>query len=169
MTEDRFWTLIASARSVAGASDQAFLTALHATLMACSLDEIRAFDHQVAVQSSRAYRSELWAAAYLINGGCSDDCFEYFRAWLIAQGREVFEAAVRDPAALVDAIVMDSGWDAELEEFLFSARAAYNAKAGEDMPWSPPPSTDLQGADWDEDTVEEMYPALRARAEQRWG
>lgn len=47
-----------------------------------------------------SHRNQLWAAGYLINDGCSDDGFEYFRAWLIAQGREVFERVVADPDAL---------------------------------------------------------------------
>ena len=34
------------------------------------------------------YRCDLWAAAYLIGGGCSDDSFIDFRAGLIAQGHE---------------------------------------------------------------------------------
>jgi hypothetical protein len=38
-----------------------------------------------------SYRTVLWAAACLINGGYSDDGFEYFRGWLIVQGRDVFE------------------------------------------------------------------------------
>ncbi|WP_342210876.1 LysR family transcriptional regulator [Streptomyces sp. DH-12] len=48
----------------------------------------------------------LWAAAYVINGGCSDDGFDYFRGWLIAQGREVFERAVARPGALADLPVL---------------------------------------------------------------
>jgi hypothetical protein len=39
---------------------------------------------------AESYTNPLWAAAYVINGGCSDDGFDYFRGWLIAQGREVF-------------------------------------------------------------------------------
>ena len=34
------------------------------------------------------YRRDLWAAAYLIGGGCSDDSFIDFRAGLILQGHE---------------------------------------------------------------------------------
>ena len=49
----------------------------------------------------RAYRQELWGAAYLINGGCSDDGFVYFLGWLIAQGRDVYQAALPDPDSLV--------------------------------------------------------------------
>ena len=32
---------------------------------------------------ANSYQSNLWAVAYIINGGCSDDGFDYFRGWLI--------------------------------------------------------------------------------------
>ncbi len=35
--------------------------------------------------------------AYIINGGCSDDGFDYFLGWLIAKGRKYFEAALVNP------------------------------------------------------------------------
>ena len=38
----------------------------------------------------------LWDAAYLINGGCSDDGFDYFRGWLVDQGRETFERCLAE-------------------------------------------------------------------------
>ncbi|MFD3452230.1 DUF4240 domain-containing protein [Streptomyces sp. NPDC058691] len=41
-----------------------------------------------------SYRAPLWAAAHLINGGCSGDGFDYFRGRLILQGRETFDRAV---------------------------------------------------------------------------
>ena len=49
-----------------------------------------------------SYRSSLWAAAYVINAGCSDDGFGYFRGWLMFQGRETFGQAVADPDSLAD-------------------------------------------------------------------
>lgn len=54
-------------------------------------DEIVA-SHQVLLGlMADSYRNPLWAAAYVINGGCSDDGFDYFRGWLIVQGHEVYE------------------------------------------------------------------------------
>jgi hypothetical protein len=41
-----------------------------------------------------------WGAAYLANGGCSDDGFDYFRGWLIGQGRKVYETVLADPDSL---------------------------------------------------------------------
>lgn len=34
------------------------------------------------------YNSEMWCAGYIMNGGCSDDGFEYFRNWVISLGKE---------------------------------------------------------------------------------
>jgi Protein of unknown function (DUF4240) len=50
-----------------------------------------------------SYDWGLWGAAYVIDGGCSDDGFDYFRAYLISRGRAVFEAAMADPDSLADA------------------------------------------------------------------
>jgi hypothetical protein len=47
-----------------------------------------------------AYNWNLWGAAYLIHGGCSDDGFHYFCQWLILQGRDVFQAALKKPDSL---------------------------------------------------------------------
>lgn len=45
------------------------------------------------------YRWDVWAAAYLIGGGCSDDSFMDFRAGLIAQGRDWYQKAAASPAS----------------------------------------------------------------------
>ncbi len=45
-------------------------------------------------------RWDVWAAAYLIAGGCSDDSFTDFRAGLIAQGRDWYQKAAASPDSL---------------------------------------------------------------------
>jgi hypothetical protein len=47
-----------------------------------------------------AYTWKLWGAAYLMNGGCSDDGFVYFRSWLILKGEAIYAAALKDPDTL---------------------------------------------------------------------
>jgi hypothetical protein len=74
-----------------------------------------------------AYTWDLWGAAYLINGGASDDGFEYFRSWLISMGHDVFSNAVRDPDSLAN-ILNGKGEEIELEEFAYVAAAAYAKK-----------------------------------------
>ena len=44
------------------------------------------------------------AAGIMKEYGCSDDGFIDFRAWLIAQGREVYFAALADPDSLADVV-----------------------------------------------------------------
>jgi hypothetical protein len=77
-----------------------------------------------------AYTWDLWGAAYLINGGASDDGFEYFRSWLISMGHDVFSNAVRDPDSLAN-ILSATGEEIELEEFAYVAAAAYAKKKGD--------------------------------------
>ncbi|MEU0687625.1 DUF4240 domain-containing protein [Streptomyces uncialis] len=91
---------------------------------------------------AESYRAPLWAAAYTVNGGCSDDGFDYFRAWLIGQGREVFERVVADPDALagLDPVrEVARSWDElECERVLGVAWDAHRAATGEELPptWS---------------------------------
>lgn len=83
-----------------------------------------------------SYRWDLWGAAYLLNGGCSDDGFEYFRGWLIAQGREVFERALQDPDVLADltlvrrAATASDPFDFECESMYGVVWDAYQALTG---------------------------------------
>jgi hypothetical protein len=84
-----------------------------------------------------SYRWDLWAAGYLINGGCSDDGFDYFRGWLITQGRQIWEAAIADPDSLADvALDADASCEAMAEDMLGAAMVAYGVVTGdEDAYW----------------------------------
>jgi hypothetical protein len=82
-----------------------------------------------------SYRVDLWGAAYQLNGGCSDDGFEYFRGWLLTQGREVFERVVADPDALADLPAIrkaaeDDELDLECEDMLAVVADAFRALTG---------------------------------------
>jgi hypothetical protein len=85
-----------------------------------------------------SYTNPLWAAAYLINGGCSDDGFEYFRGWLIAQGRVTFERIVANPDALAELPFVyasaTEGLDLDGEEVLNIAWNAHITATGEQLP-----------------------------------
>lgn len=82
--------------------------------------------------------SPLWAAAYLINGGCSDDGFDYFRGWLIAQGRTVFEQVTADVDCLADLPAVQAaeaeGIDLDGEQTLSIAWDAYEIATGTELP-----------------------------------
>jgi hypothetical protein len=143
-----FWDLIGASKSP---SEDEFLQALHRRLVTLSPDEIVGFDARVWHYLGEANRDELWAAAFVLRGGCSDDNFLYFRCWLIAQGRQVFERALADPQSLADLPL--SKWY-NLEALTSSASEAWEEKTEEDFDAAKEnaertPYPDLIEADWD--------------------
>ncbi|MGW4757217.1 DUF4240 domain-containing protein [Streptomyces chartreusis] len=144
MNRHEFWELIAAARDRVQAPYECEAIASEATALLASrpAEEIVAAEGVLWDLMSESYTNPLWAAAYEINGGCSDDGFDYFRGWLIAQGREVFELAVAEPDALAELPVVqaaaDSGIDLEGEDLLGIAWNAHIAAAGNQLPADQP-------------------------------
>src|SRR5262245_8064207 len=82
MPADRFWSIVD--KTAATSKDQAAqLRALSIALRTLTPDDIVAFELAFGTQFNRAYSWDLWGAAYVANGGASDDGFAYFRYWLI--------------------------------------------------------------------------------------
>jgi hypothetical protein len=97
-----FWKLVDHAREQAVDLDErrAWLSGRLALLPA---GEIADFAVRLDEQRRRVDTWAHWQAATLIcHGLCGMDSFFYFQAWLIGQGREVFEAVVRSPDALAE-------------------------------------------------------------------
>jgi hypothetical protein len=98
--------------------------------------DIVAFEQPLWDLLTVSYRADLWAAAYIINCGASDDGFDYFRGWLVAQGRDTFERALADPdslaahPAVIAAVDDESGL--ECEDVLSAASLAYEQVTGTD-------------------------------------
>jgi hypothetical protein len=100
----------------------------------------------------------------VINGGCSDDGFDYFRGWLLTQGREAFERALVDPDSVRDLI--EPGEEVEDEDMLGVASNAYKAVTG-NYPKGPVMKLPALGDSWDFDDADEMqrrYPRCWAKA-----
>ncbi|WP_086664306.1 DUF4240 domain-containing protein [Lentzea kentuckyensis] len=95
-----FWRLVDHAREQAVDLDdrRAWLSGRLALLPA---GEIADFAVRLDEQRRRVDTWAHWQAATLIcHGLCGMDSFFYFQAWLIGQGREVFESVVLSPDAL---------------------------------------------------------------------
>ncbi|MDX3524713.1 DUF4240 domain-containing protein [Streptomyces scabiei] len=101
-----FWSLIDAAREAAApsASDpsKAIASALVDRLATTSKQSVLEFEELFEQLHDALCRWDVWAAAYLIGGGCSDDSFMDFRAGLIAQGRDWYERTAALPDALAD-------------------------------------------------------------------
>jgi hypothetical protein len=102
MTAEEFWKIIDRVHAASKGGMDAKCTLLREELRKLPAKEIRSFEEHFADCEARAYSWELWAAAYIIGGGCSDDMFMDFRATLISTGRATFERVVSSPGVLVD-------------------------------------------------------------------
>jgi hypothetical protein len=161
MRTDDFWAVIDRATAERPASPGDVAKRAAAELASCDPAEIVAWDRHLGRVMAASGKEDLWAAAYLINGGCSDDGFDNFRGWLIAHGRDAVARAVREPDSLAEMSVIkiaaDSGAVFEAEEVLTIAAEAYVQATGDELPPSDAPPTRPDPADlWDFDNEDEM-------------
>ncbi|HMP02612.1 MAG TPA: DUF4240 domain-containing protein [Gemmatales bacterium] len=134
MTHEQFWLLIDSARAACDGDRDVLNEQLEERLLDLDAGEIVAFQRILDELMDVSYRWDLWGVAYIVNGGCSDDGFVYFRGWLISQGRQAFEAALADPDSTLAALYEpDLVGMCENEGFLFVPHQAYESKTGRDL------------------------------------
>lgn len=94
--------------------------------------EIIAFYQRFELLMANSYRDDLWCGAYIINGGCSDDGFDYFRCWLISLGKTAYYQALENVDNLKN-YVSPSNEYYDNESFYLVAPKAFNQKTGEDL------------------------------------
>jgi Protein of unknown function (DUF4240) len=78
------------------------------------------------------YNSEMWCAGYIMNGGCSDDSFEYFRNWVVSRGKDVYYKAKQNPDTLIEQVEEDAEFY-DFEDFWYVALNAFKNKTGKDL------------------------------------
>ena len=165
MRTDDFWAVIARATADRPGSPAEVAERAIADLAARDPEEIVAWGRHLDKVMVASGTQDLWAAAYLINGGCSDEGFDAFRGWLIAHGREAVARSVRSPDSLADLSAVraaaESGAVFEAEEVLAIAAGAYATATGSELPADDRPVTRPESADlWDFDNDEEMQRRL---------
>ena len=100
INKDTFWTLIDQAKEHPGGPGEWLME----QLVSMGPEQAKKFDDIAHIYMDAAYQYGLWAAASVMErGGCSDDGFTDFRAWLVGQGKDVYMAALKDPDSLVNA------------------------------------------------------------------
>lgn len=165
MTHEQFWQIIADTCGSDPHSAEEWDTRLTDALATLPANEIVEWNHIFDDLAKQAYRTNLWAAAYLINGGASDDGFYYFRCWLIGMAKTIYENAIADPDSLADVASPDwfaEGIDAEAEIYA-AAHLAWMRVTGNDYDAEYPArseSAELIGEDWDFENDTEMQRRL---------
>jgi hypothetical protein len=161
MRTDDFWAVIDRATADRPATPDEVAKRAAAELATRDPEEIVAWGRHLGKVMAASGKEDLWAAAYLINGGCSDEGFDAFRGWLIAHGRDAVARAVREPDSLAEMPAVraaaESGAVFEAEEVLSIVAEAYQLATGDQLP-SPEtaPTRPDAGELWDFDDEDEM-------------
>jgi hypothetical protein len=164
MDRATFWKLIDMTRKQAEGSLDDHVEMLRERLQTLEPNEIVEFDKLFRAYWTRAYTWDLWGAAYIIGGGCSDDGFMDFRGWLISKGEKVYENALKDAESLSRVVTEDDD-DCQYEGFQYVASQAWENKTGKGMDF---PASGLEhpseplGDPWKEDSddLERRFPKL---------
>lgn len=162
MPVERFWSLIGRTRGATGKDCFKKAAALQATLQRLSAEEIVGFQVRFEECMAESYRWDIWGVAYLVNGGASDDGFEYFRAWLIGQGREYYEAALRNPERAADRA--SNRQDNECEQLMYCALEAHEAKTKRPLPLVRlDRASQPAGTAWSDADLPRLFPTVAKR------
>ena len=146
MDETTFWQMIEQAKTDGGVDDNRQVVLLTHRLAQLDVQDILAFDTIYAQYEAKAYRQDLWDAVWFIHKGCGEDGFTDFRAWLIAQGKEIYQKVLADPDHLADIVPVqmrrDIGKFGDVMGSLWvAADAAYELRTGEEKSPRPPVQT----------------------------
>lgn len=132
INKDTFWDLIAQAQAQCGNSVYRIAQWIEDRLMELGPEQAKQFDYISHTYRAMAYKYGLWTAASVLCNGCTDDGFTDFRGWLIAQGRDVYMAALKDPDSLSD-VPIPANRDCCCETLCYVGGYAYEALTGKDI------------------------------------
>ena len=145
MNKDTFWTLIGQAKKHRSDPSEWLIR----QLVKLGPEQAKRFDTMARVYMDLAYQYGLWTAASVMEwSGCTDDGFIDFRTWLVAQGKDVYMAALKDPDSLADGPPYH---DCQFDSFPCMGDYAYE---------------ELTGRNAFEDFDPEQYRALKANLEK---
>ncbi len=157
MDETLFWQIIEDARDNATTiADQ--VAGVTTDLQALRAREIKRFQKMLLDRLDDALNWDIWALAFIAQGGCSDDSFEAFRAWLILQGRDVFERALSNVESVLDHV--PAGPATAAEGLLTAAEIAHEMRAGKTLKIALRSLPAVTGESWEEGDLALRYPKL---------
>jgi hypothetical protein len=165
MTDADFWSLIDTSQSHAMGDCRQQERDLKVLLANLTIDEIAQFNVRYNNFIRDAYQWDLWGAAYIIGGGCSDDGFWDFRSWLVSRGRKVYRTALRNPESL-SRFVSRTDPDRSWKSFLNPAAFVWAELTDRPMEECPGSASSLgetpRGKEWDEGELPKKFPKLWA-------
>jgi hypothetical protein len=163
MTRDSFWNLIARSGPRGRDDKHEQSKELQRLLEDLPAKEIIAFHNHLLKVMREAYRADLWDVIYIVDGGCSDDGFDYFRSWLVLQGKETFYCVLANPRLIAN--YARRGFALTDQSLGSAVLRAYEAKAGSiGIPYDGPRGPGkLKGKLLDDEGRRKKYPVLWKR------
>ncbi len=167
VTIDEFWDIVDRVHLASGGDMEMKCQLLRAELEKLSAETLYSFDNHFDDCDDTAYSWDLWAAAYIIGGGCSDDSFSDFRGTLISMGREIFERIVSLPDALAD---METGkYESFYEGYQYVPMVALQDRMdGQLQRRAKPAPVDPSGENWNDDDLPQICPKLWEKYKPNW-
>lgn len=160
MQPDAFWKII---DPIPLKTEEEVIEILSGELSKLDPNDVLGFRDQYLQRFTEGYSYELWGAACVINGGCSDDAFSYWHQGLVLHGEKIFKSALNDPDSLAG--VEDPGY--YFQYMMQVPREVYEDLTGDEMPdsdWALP--EERSGVEWPEDFSDyflRLYPRLSER------
>ena len=164
--DETFWRILDDVHARSRGDMDRKCELLEATLGALDDDALRSFAVNFRAALDALYTWDLWGAAYLLNGGCSDDAFGDFRSTLLSLGEATCRAALRDANSLAD--VRFEGGDCCFEGFGYVVEELVEDRLGDDDPPRSPGPTGPAGEAWDEDDLPSRFPRLAGGSKPWW-
>lgn len=161
MPEDQFWELIKISYTKSRGDFEAQQEQMEKVLRKLSPQNIIHFDNRFRQLRGQAYDWQLWAAAYIIHGGCGDDTFIDFRDWVISQGKEFFYTTISNPDSLAN--LNEETIDVDWEGMGYLATTVFEDLTDQEMPLGFNENQTIKGISWNEDddeALKKMCPKL---------
>lgn len=132
LDEDKFWTIVDLSLEKTKNEDEQEIFLIN-EIQKLTPEEMIGFRLRTDKLLYDTYNSEMWFAGYIINGGCSDDGFEYFRNWVISRGKEAYYKAKDNPDSLISEANKGKNQFYEFESFWYVALEAFKKKTGKEL------------------------------------
>ncbi len=130
LEEDLYWKIVDATTKKRDQEKQ--LEALMDSLRRLPVQQVIGFKLRTYQLTNEISNGNMWCAAYLMNGGCSDDGFDYFKYWVISRGKKTYLSAKSSPDNLFDELD-DEVEGYEFEEFHYASNDVFKEKTGMDI------------------------------------
>ena len=168
MTGEEFWKIIEISRvefdpQLRDGNQARQVELLEVALRALRPQELVDYERFFTESFFMLYTWQHWAAVYLIEGGCSDDGFDYFSAWMISMGEQAFSAVVASPDNLADYAYLPGVEVIAFPDIMGSGSKIYEEMTGLEIPdscYQPGRPDEPLGTRWDETDLSQFELAL---------